>query len=839
MRGKKGTVMPSPVRPIPTNFTPDSRVGKLWEDIKNHHADETDRKLVRLERSVNHGFIAEPFTSNQFINDTTLIEAQEVFEHAYSHWACRKFLAKHGFPVHFAMDDFNPKLWTDDQIRFQTSHGIRDVSRKFKNAHPAWSAGSKEFCGGLAKKLDEWAASAFRFNSHCESEYPDWMAVFEKCGKCTEKTDIAHYVYETAGLRPEFLIINGQRPARNWIEAAENNNPISGHVLIEIPHCSGRDIQIDWDGKLFDANLPGAMEVSPRNYELSVINNAAAYYSINGQVGKLLETIDLARTIAPENFEWAFKEFMIKSSFGGDNVAQRTGINQLLDEFPDHPAAKFLHKYITASIETGSHPIEQLKTEGNELNTLLKDMERDHPKIAAQVHLILADKIALDLDNDAGKMSPDVLKQSAPSMLDVVAAGARQYFAVLSLEPNANSAFQSLYLYVKKWVVIIPALAPVLIEECENALEKNPDHVPLHYLAAMSAISPAGGEKVPLEQKLFLSIKAIAHLRKITELEPSNPIVFTDIGHAYLGMGELDGAEREYDRAKDVSKGTPPLDYYAGMLRLDLQQLDPGAFGIHLNQMLDAWPSQGTGIVKEFFSNFNWFINLEFKSAEDFQSKVGLLSQKLRTLLDGALVTLKPFPIAAAQASNSRATLAVLVAIAEGEEEWKKWMVTIPNFQDREVVKALKWGIAPLIKWLSSSLLDEAVADVVSEKVGILERDLPPELDDELLKVSIELVRNYIMTGNTRKAEEIWSRMFESDSAMAINLFTERVMNRGIFTLGQHLKALEMLCKYRKRLAPELRRQIKTVYERLLPHIKSDPALSPKAPEIRKRIKEL
>ncbi|MFA5812206.1 MAG: hypothetical protein WC956_07765 [bacterium] len=263
--------VPTPQRDLPTSFAPGSHVPELWEDIKKQWLSEyIGHPLSELEKRVDRGFTNFDlgFLSG-IINKFGTIEAQEVLEYAYARENCYHLLAKHGFPVPFAMNDYDPTTKKDDEIRDKISAEVKNIQTKYEASKEAAPKGSDKYKEQLALLIRD-GLKHYRKDAEgdCKTEMPDWKAIATKCGACTEFSAILYFAYRQAGLDPRFMNMTHTDGSITAMSLFFNNDETASHSLIGVPLSNGTyyysDLAILHGGR--QDFYSRSLEISPRQF---------------------------------------------------------------------------------------------------------------------------------------------------------------------------------------------------------------------------------------------------------------------------------------------------------------------------------------------------------------------------------------------------------------------------------------------------------------------------------------------------------------------------------------------------------------------------------------------
>ena len=296
-----------------TDFSKESMVGNLWKDMKDTCS--ASEEIEALEAEVDNGYITGLTLQNSACVDSNngTIEAAEVMEFAYDHPKYHHLLAKNGFPVPFAMNDFREGTLADDlwrkRVVGEVDAAIAELGEK----------GISPFNAGydlaLTEKIfDRMKGIVASIEKDCRVEASDWEALENGCGACTEHSKIIYFALDYAGLDPEFLISFNAKPT---LYAMATMTQYAGegdsHALAGVTLAGGQKVYADLLGadEIYEAQSYPlyAESVTPRQFAALHLMNMAQ----NGIDKKEIHRLDLiASEILPDEIRYSIRPFYYK-----------------------------------------------------------------------------------------------------------------------------------------------------------------------------------------------------------------------------------------------------------------------------------------------------------------------------------------------------------------------------------------------------------------------------------------------------------------------------------------------------------------------------------------------
>jgi len=161
-----------------------SLTSRLWEDIKQKWAVDKKGTVEELMREVDRGYKVYLYESlYQERNRPNVIEPQEVLDFAYGREDYYPLLAKHGFPVPFAMDDFNDSTSEDEHWKTLVSNEVASIKQQYESSKEAALKDSDPYKIELARRIHLYLQGFVKARkSDCASEMVDWKALQNTCG---------------------------------------------------------------------------------------------------------------------------------------------------------------------------------------------------------------------------------------------------------------------------------------------------------------------------------------------------------------------------------------------------------------------------------------------------------------------------------------------------------------------------------------------------------------------------------------------------------------------------------------------------------------------------------
>lgn len=339
--------MPQPQR-LELDFAPDSRVGRLWADVQQHYLkeycpspSEPKECLGKLQAEAHTGYNSIDFTIRKRIYDPAKLLSGEVAEYAYRFSEHYPYLAKHGFPLPFVMDDFDPTTPDDEEVQKEVFAAVDGI--KAKLVQDGLKPETPEYQMALIKDIYEWGVKTLSFEEDCELEATAVEAFKNKCGLCTETSAIMFAAYQHAGLNPQFVDVLGDEPTPSEFvrelnkPAKERNN---GHVCIGI-QVPGREglLLIDVINKKFDPLYNDTFRYSLQEY----VQDASLSNRFNDlERAKLYnegrELAELGMGLSPEDFSWHMNLYNAQAELGNKFEVSRLA-EVIGRKFADNPIA--------------------------------------------------------------------------------------------------------------------------------------------------------------------------------------------------------------------------------------------------------------------------------------------------------------------------------------------------------------------------------------------------------------------------------------------------------------------------------------------------------------------
>jgi|GEM_PF-2780493 len=335
---------------LPTDFTPESRVGKLWQKMIEY-SEANGESRNSLENKVNRGYLTGYYPDKPHrVNDLTRIESAEVLEFAYSDTNFYQLLVKHGFPVPFAMDDFDDKTTIDKKWHDTITKAVDEIGAKLRG-EAGMREGTDKFKRELAKRIYEYILSFHpREIEDCKPERVDWDSLENTCGYCSEVSSVLYFAYRHAGLNPVFLeSLESEPTCANYfrLEGLPRNG--GGHVFVGVPLGGKNMLEADVALRRFGEHDPFMRLQSERYFAGGHLMNLSLDLK-KGQVGELTSQI---LEILPDSTLSALSVLMAEMNTM-DPLKMASSLSWFMGRFPDSPRRQFhiaeLH-YLHASAQ--------------------------------------------------------------------------------------------------------------------------------------------------------------------------------------------------------------------------------------------------------------------------------------------------------------------------------------------------------------------------------------------------------------------------------------------------------------------------------------------------------
>ncbi|MBI4239063.1 MAG: hypothetical protein HY696_11710 [Deltaproteobacteria bacterium] len=255
-----------------TEFTANSPVGQVWQAIRQDCTARGKAEEV-CAAELHTGFVDNVtlLPLRTYLPDT--LTAGEVLEHAYRFDRYWPLLVKHGFPVPFAVDDYDPVTTDDGLVResLQAAAAQATAAVMSQGLAPETDA----YLHAVATTLYDWGVQHLDFPNDCPEE-ADAVAAWQRhCGACSETSYLMYRLFQYAGLSPVFAHIASPSPtldAYQFLERLPARLLWAEHVFVGVMDQRGQLLQVDVALHRFDAQYAGVHILTPRQ------TVAAAWY---------------------------------------------------------------------------------------------------------------------------------------------------------------------------------------------------------------------------------------------------------------------------------------------------------------------------------------------------------------------------------------------------------------------------------------------------------------------------------------------------------------------------------------------------------------------------------
>lgn len=568
-----------------TSFPRQSPVGGLYEDIK-HHVLSKGLSIKKLEKEIDIGYVEDSFYVPYPVNDSGAISAGEVFEYVYRFKEYYSYLHKHGFPVPFVLDDFDPKTTEDEIAREEIAKVIADIKQQLaqdKNLAPD----SDDYKIELARKIHGWGIQKTSgFSSSRLRELTAWEAYIQQKGECTEKNAILFYAYKEAGLNPSFFQADSFLPTLKYFFSMNDETYRDGHVFIGFPVQDGqRWIYADLAGsKEFDPSFPEPVPLTPRQF----VQSAYLYNRISIAVRKAdfndgKEAIAVCKTVAPYSFSCFYSEMLFTSSPSFHAVQPFEFVRGVLDKnkalLSNYPELKQMMALKVEGMEAqGVGDFERwIATVSARIETL-KKVATSYPRVAAHEFFGLYENLIASARQTAENVS------HKSYYLEIIQKAKTCVFESISADQNYLASFWSL----KKLLEMEPLLYPEIFGFLHDIALKNPKHAVAHYWAATAGFNAIQGKSFSLTEK---DIEKIAsHVAALEALEPEHEATADTALDFYLYQGKVQNFIDFYNAYRKRT-GKVLLNYIPALFLAYLSVNQSSEMTIVFKEIMEMYPN--------------------------------------------------------------------------------------------------------------------------------------------------------------------------------------------------------------------------------------------------------
>ncbi|GEM_PF-6299332 len=246
------------------DFPPDSPWAAVYQAIQTDCAAH-GKSPETCDSEMHHGYVDNVLLLPLKFYSPDKLMAGEVLEYAYRFDRFSSVLAKHGFAVPMAADDFDAATADDAQLR-TTLQAAADHATAEAIAE-GFAPGSDAHTRCVAHALYEWGLANLDFANDCAEESPAHVAWKQRCGACTETSYIMYRLLRMAGLSPTMMDVGGARPTLDFLAYFEKLPPDQlwqEHVVVGVPLAGGIFLQVDVALREFDPNYPDPLALTPR-----------------------------------------------------------------------------------------------------------------------------------------------------------------------------------------------------------------------------------------------------------------------------------------------------------------------------------------------------------------------------------------------------------------------------------------------------------------------------------------------------------------------------------------------------------------------------------------------
>lgn len=775
-----------------TTFDPSSRTGQLWQEMKTA-CGNWGKSVGQLTKEVDVGYVGDPLWLSGVENVKGRVEGPEVLEWCYGHGSCHPLLSRHGFPLPFAMNDFSGDNWFDDQKR----HEIDRALKKFRGARDRKAA----------EEIYRWSLSAMHFNDDCHLESSDWQALLMNCGFCTETSSIMYYVYGRAGFAPRFYFESDSAPDMRWQDRYEKMGAnFDMHVLVGLA-LKGGTVFVDRVNERFAGKHEFAVPISPRAMAGAVLGNFVTEKLGSGDIKAATESLELQMEMMPDDimvyYRWVFVLLMT------GEASREAAAEEMQRRFPDHPAAFFLEALIR---EGDAEVLKKLLDEKDPLRGSMERLKRASPRLASEMYFQLAVARIMELDAarrkilkaiKAGADANALLGPHVESINGVVDLLAMSF----SCDPNAVRSYVAIIDLLENSGGDLPPVALHIAERAESLLVANPKHVPLRFLAARAL----NILQVKTGDRSFLR-RAIAHLRKVTELEPDHPRAYLDLANSLLVEKRIPECMAALDRVRVLSGERVSEDYYKGKIAAYLNSGDGEGLKSVIEEAVNDRFIDGVDVILSFLeSKFKIAVYGELDNLQVLRRSWDDSPIPRMVLLISEV--LEKYPRAQLRLQSIYAKLAVFKAMTLGREGWREAAAGISEMGSQAVLESLSGELGVIDNWLTRSFQKEDVLDVQLEALEAMRADLPSSFAKQFVSIYVEVVNNYLALGKKEKAAAVWDIMLGIDSTNAVIYSVNRMLGVKYPSPQHYIDALDLLYDRRAFLAPEAMKMVRDAYE--------------------------
>jgi uncharacterized protein YqgQ len=805
-----------------TSFFGSKRVEAFWQDLVQDHLHGGGERCD-LERLVDIGYPTDSLLhGTRHSNAKGVIEGAEVVEYAYSDSRYFRLLKKHGFPIQFAMNDFDDSTSVDNKWRATIVKRVGEIKSELLKEKASYLVGTDQYRRELGRRLFSYVRTFVgKWDGDCVEEQDDWQALEKGCGACTESSEILYFAYKYAGLNPQFLIQNDLRPTVDrigffqQIRGFENET----HVLVGLPMSDGTILQADPLSGQYDFDFSYVHTVSPRQLAALVVENG-----ITGR--EVLSLRKLQLDVAPDEPMVCFNAMQVELAAlhreGKDNVEV---VSEMLEEMYERYGHTPLVDYYVASTLKNSASVNPERYPTDEVDRIylnrdaaLEKLCAADPKRGAYERYMLANVIVRALGLGVAHASEVKLDNRRCQYL------LNMLIESVSLDPNNPRAVGLLRLVIEKGAAEKNHDLKSVVGIYEKLLDKHPQHSYLRLLSMMAS------------KTVFMKSGDASFIPKGYEYAKAM-VVGDGKGFAHLNimlsefaslMNELLVSKAELGKAKALLRkdGNPELEknMYLQMMITGVQLTDRDYLNNAIAEMSAKFPETWADIVVRSLHQTPLFKYLNSDSGDHNRAVLKKQSELLLALLDRASAGSSSRSLCDSLRVNYG--LAVFAAGGGNVELVKPYLKPVEMTEELQnaIVYFLKRNVAPLaaskLKTSDGHQRGVVILNYFSDFISRSKRI-------ELLPIFAHFDRHCIERGDLELAAETFDTMLSIDIEKGENAFYDVVIkscySAMIYTRSSDedkdkaqrwaLDAFNLLWINRKRLSRSMRDKLCRSYE--------------------------
>lgn len=774
---------------LPTQFGADTHSANLWKDLQEDYQ-TSGGDLERLEREVDVGYIADPLGLSRFQNIQGTVEAVEVQEWIYRRFDYHYLLARHQFPTFHSPDDFNPKSWVDDQVRFDMEQG----ALKGKNAPDP------------ARAIFDWSMENMRFDRDCPLETAGWEAVLRNCGYCSEVSSALYYPYHAAGLHPEFFFETDWEPNMKWHDRFHETQirpelRNQDHVFLGLPKEGGCYVYVDRNNGEFDREHPFGFSLSPRAYNgVTLYNLTGEMMQLGAEPSAIYAVTETQRRLLPHDINVAFRSYGILKSL--DEEKGESFLEELKQEFSDHPV---LPAYLAIVKLSPSEIVSSLTDPEGDIHRSIDRLAEVSSKSADRFLRMTAEGVVGQLEQNLEKwnkirsLGKEAQELHAEIVQRIVLA-IRLYFRALRFNPNSVHSYVALHTILNRHNKLSSKIAEEVEKMGKEFLESHPDHTPILELVGEADLILGQMANRPdlMREKMKA---ALSYFSRIVALEPEHPKAYENLVKIFLQLSDLDRAALWMGKIKTLP-GSRTEDYYRLIMALASEQ-GPEEFEKAIAAVIREKREWGVDLILSMTEkSFHINITGGLLTVEAFRSlfRQTQLEEKIK-VLRRAFDTI---PSAQKTLAVLQARWSVFAALNGGETVWREEFALIREPNRGAVVESFKGALSQLHRWLREQYQPEETLDWLLETLSFVRKDMDPSLADVLMGIDAELANNYLHHGRKERAGVLIDQLMKKDRSKALLIWGKRVVEMKYPDSQSNLDAIDLMLSHRKQLSPQV-----------------------------------